>query len=139
MALPNLTGIYDCNDGGTYYLRQVGNTLWWYGENDEVTFSNVYRGVINQSANTIRGVWVDVPNGSTTSTGRLNLLGSTNGTITLTRTFATGGFGGSSWTRVATSAKKVQRKIRQATLRMRKSKKSTIKKSSKIRKVRKVR
>jgi hypothetical protein len=30
-ARPNLTGAWGSNDGGTYYMRQVGNDIWWAG------------------------------------------------------------------------------------------------------------
>lgn len=28
---PNLTGAWGSEDGGTYYVRQMGNTIWWLG------------------------------------------------------------------------------------------------------------
>ena len=27
----SLTGTWVANDGGTYFLRQIGDTLWWLG------------------------------------------------------------------------------------------------------------
>jgi len=30
-ARPNLTGTYGGADGSTYYVRQLGNTIWWLG------------------------------------------------------------------------------------------------------------
>jgi hypothetical protein len=30
-ARANLTGAWGSNDGGTYYMRQVGNDIWWAG------------------------------------------------------------------------------------------------------------
>jgi hypothetical protein len=30
----DLTGIWQNNDGGTYYIRQLGDVIWWFGEND---------------------------------------------------------------------------------------------------------
>ncbi|MBP1961164.1 hypothetical protein [Paenibacillus aceris] len=113
-ALPNLTGVYDCNDGGTYYLRQVGRILWWFGEDDNAGFTNVYRGIINQTTNTITGTWADVPKGENLGSGRLTLKGTANDTVVLDRTFVTGGFGGSKWTRVSTSSKKVNQKFNTA-------------------------
>lgn len=31
-AQEDLTGVWSCDDGGTYFIRQVGNIVWWYGE-----------------------------------------------------------------------------------------------------------
>lgn len=119
-ALPNLTGVYDCNDGGTYYIRQVGRVLWWFGEDDNANFSNVYRGIINQTTNTISGTWADVPKGQNTGSGRLTLKGTANGTAVLDRTFETGGFGGSKWTRVSLSSRKIKQKLSRALKRAKK-------------------
>ncbi len=27
----NLTGTWKANDGGTYYIRNIGNDVWWLG------------------------------------------------------------------------------------------------------------
>lgn len=100
----NLTGDWQCNDGGIYYLRQRGSELYWYGERVPVNpnFSNVYRGVSSGSGvrvgNQISGGWLDVPKGSIASSGSLTLrvVSSTR----LDRVSQTGGFGGSSWTKI---------------------------------------
>ena len=49
VQIKDLTGRWNANDGGTYYLRQTGSTLWWYGENNTTspTFSNVLMGSIS--------------------------------------------------------------------------------------------
>jgi hypothetical protein len=94
---PDLTGTWTCDDGGIYYLRQIGNALWWYGENDQAApgFSNVAHGAIR--GNTITLQWAGVPKGSTTSGGILKLkIVSGN---QLQSTLKTGGFGGSNWYR----------------------------------------
>src|SRR5436190_12774748 len=59
----NLTGRWSGNDGGTYYLRQLGNELWWSGQSGDSgqTFSNVYQGTIR--GDQISGRWADVPQG----------------------------------------------------------------------------
>lgn len=28
---PNLSGVWDASDIGTYYMRQMGDALWWLG------------------------------------------------------------------------------------------------------------
>jgi hypothetical protein len=30
-APKNVSGLWKANDGGTYYLHAIGNTLWWVG------------------------------------------------------------------------------------------------------------
>jgi len=31
----DLTGVWHANDGGTYYLRLLGRTVWWFGMSRE--------------------------------------------------------------------------------------------------------
>src|SRR5438552_1137645 len=57
----NLTGIWNCNDGGIYYIRQVSNEIWWFGNSSNNAFSNVFHGQL--SGSTITGKWSDVPLG----------------------------------------------------------------------------
>jgi hypothetical protein len=99
-----LTGIWQANDGGTYYLRQVGNTLWWNGMsggNDGHTFDNVFRGTITieSGAITISGEWVDVPRGTISGTGTLSLKVLLN-PLTLQKMSQTGGFAATTWKKV---------------------------------------
>ncbi|MEH2337517.1 hypothetical protein [Nostoc sp.] len=93
----NITGKWQANDGGTYYIRQIGNQVWWYGEYSPTNpaFSNVFNGTINN--NQINGNWADVPKGSTLSNGSLQLkIDSYNRIEAVSQT---GGFGGSVWFR----------------------------------------
>ena len=93
----DLTGTWNCDDGGRYYLRQFGTTVWWYGERDPNApdWSNVMRGTI--SGNTINADWTDVPKGSVMQYGTLTLNIESNNRITAVS--KTGGFAGSVWTR----------------------------------------
>jgi hypothetical protein len=67
----DLTGAWLGNDDGIYYMRQVGNALWWSGMHlrgtDEATlgrlFTIVFHGTINRSNMTISGDHIDVPRG----------------------------------------------------------------------------
>jgi hypothetical protein len=70
----DLTGTWKCNDGGTYYIRQTGNVVWWNGvsKDNGKTFTNVFRGVlqVNPKAKPgaadqliVAGNWVDVKGG----------------------------------------------------------------------------
>ena len=96
-AVASLTGIWNCDDGGKYYLRQLDNTLWWYGELDPLSpeWSNVARGTIN--GNTIQMDWADVPKGSIMQSGILKLKLVSSNEIQAEQ--KTGGFAGSRWTR----------------------------------------
>ncbi|MBO3462704.1 hypothetical protein G7B40_018845 [Aetokthonos hydrillicola Thurmond2011] len=92
-----LTGKWKADDGGVYYIRQVGDKFWWYGEQKETqpAWSNVFTGTI--SANEINGSWVDVPKGGATGSGVLKLR-----IVTFSRIekINGGGFSGSVWTRL---------------------------------------
>jgi hypothetical protein len=93
----DLTGDWNCDDGGMYYIRQFGTTIWWYGEHspNNPDWSNVMRGTI--SGNTINADWTDVPKGSVMQYGTLNLNIESNNRISAVS--KTGGFAGSVWTR----------------------------------------
>ena len=93
-----LTGAWSNNDAGTYYLRQIGNTVWWLGMSvDEgQSFANVFRGTLQN--NQISGEWADVPLGATTNAGTLTVsAGLGDLSTTLTRLAVSGGFGGDTW------------------------------------------
>ena len=96
-TLIDLTGVWNCDDGGWYYIRQLGTTVWWYGEHDANSpdWSNVMRGTI--SGSTINADWTDVPKGSIMQYGTLNLNIESNDRISAVS--KTGGFAGSIWTR----------------------------------------
>ena len=103
LAQSSLTGIWTADDGGVYYVRQTGNTVWWAGFSSEaglndfhrgLEFTNVFHGVLG--ANGLTGDWADVPKGRTLQSGTLTLDVAAN---TLHRRTATGGFGASSWQR----------------------------------------
>jgi hypothetical protein len=93
----DLTGVWSCDDGGKYYIRQLGNKIWWYGESNPNSpgWSNVMYGTI--SGNTIDGNWADVPKGGTLNNGMMKLKIESNNKLSAIQ--KTGGFGGSVWTR----------------------------------------
>jgi len=93
----NLTGRWRCNDGGSYFIRQVGSELWWYGQSRDggATWSNVFHGRIQ--GNQVIGRWADVPHGRIQNAGEMSLQ--ILGADKLRATRRTGGFGGSEWTR----------------------------------------
>jgi cathepsin K len=94
----DVTGLWLCNDGARYYIRQVGNAVAWFGEtsntNGKPGFANV--GVGTRSGNSITLNWADVPKGSATNQGTLQLSVAAVNTINKT---SGGGFAGSQWTR----------------------------------------
>lgn len=50
----DLTGSWAASDVGTYYIRQIGNTVWWLGLSSDqgLTFANVFRGTV-QTGNVV--------------------------------------------------------------------------------------
>lgn len=95
---PNLTGVWNGNDGGTYYLRQAGSAVWWVGVSADggQRFTNVFRGT--RVGERIEGEWVDVPPGSIQQAGQLALTISAAGNE-LRREQESGGFASSTWRR----------------------------------------
>ncbi len=102
-AWGDLTGRWSCNDGGTYYLRQTGSRVHWYGEaaDAQPAWSNVFSGRIYETR--IKGNWADVPKGRTKGSGDLELMIENNGNA-LRAVNKTGGFPGSRWTRTIADA-----------------------------------
>lgn len=99
MVQADLTGTWQANDGGVYYLRQMGEELHWYGEQHatEPRWANVFHGRIR--GDRISGDWLDVPKGRTLGEGKVSLVIKDNAQA-LERTRETGGFGPTRWTRV---------------------------------------
>lgn len=109
--LNELSGIWNGNDGGTYYIQQDGDRVWWIGASslkEGTGFSNVFEGEIENDI--ITGKWADVPMGNTNGNGELVLVVETytkydeNGKnpVTydvLTKSSERGGFGGTELTR----------------------------------------
>src|SRR5262249_12455759 len=110
-----LTGIWTADDGGIYYVRQVGGFVWWAGLNTEspggnndfqrgLNFTNVFQGRILTHTTTIIGEWADVPRGTILQRGELRLgIVNTPSGLELHKQYATGGFGGQVWRRSALS------------------------------------
>jgi hypothetical protein len=112
----DLTGAWAGNDMSTYYIRQIGNTVWWLNLSRDQgrTFANVFLGTIGTETingsvrQVINGNWVDIPHGQTANSGTLTLVGTqcVNGGCNVNAPIAqynnlgiwsgTGGFGGES-------------------------------------------
>ena len=104
-----LTGAWQGNDSGVYYIRQVGDCVWWFGtEVDEIEpgttgqrgFANVAGG--RKVGTQIDLEWADIPIGDVVNGGGLTFVYD-EGNDTLTLTEQRGGvqqFGGSVLTRI---------------------------------------
>lgn len=81
-----LTGKWTADDQALYYLRQVGNTLWWMGLSHDQgrSFSNVFCGVVSQSGDEVEisGDLVDVPLGKRRTVSQLTLRSSESTVLT---------------------------------------------------------
>lgn len=100
----SLTGTWMANDGGMYFLRQIGDTLWWLGLSGGLLhpglqFCNVFHASVTESA--VSGEWSDVPRGATSCRGTLTLRPA--GEDQLLRVAESGGYGASIWRRTGTS------------------------------------
>ena len=102
--MSNMSGVWNCDDGGTYYISHFQNTIWWAGLSGDgqiyngLRFCNVFSGTV--SNNQITGRWADVPRGTISNSGALTLQAHTDasGRVTsLSKTAFSGGFGGSTW------------------------------------------
>lgn len=91
----NLTGEWRGDDGKIYYVRQVGNEFWWYGEinNGTINSSNVFRGNIN--GDRIVGNWKDVLQGQVRQQDELTLKVESNNKLVR----ETGNFRVEEWSR----------------------------------------
>ena len=102
-----LSGPWAGDDGGIYYLRQLGSVLWWNGMSDRAgSPSGLGRGWNNVARGEITGLvidvaWADVPRGRVLGDGTLNLKieADATGKIRIVKVSETGaGFGNNTWT-----------------------------------------
>ena len=72
-----LTGTWAASDVGTYYVRQIGNVVWWLGlsRDEGIAFANVFKGYVQAGSPTIQGDWASVPLGVTPGQGTLTVSG----------------------------------------------------------------
>ena len=94
----DVNGVWHCDDGGMYFVRQIGPDVLWYGEGptSQPFFANVAHGRIEDDGR-VRLMWADVPKGVTGACGALLLQ--LRGQGEMWAIHATGGFGGRRWTR----------------------------------------
>jgi hypothetical protein len=102
------TGHWTCNDGGIYYIHQVGNDVWWYGQSPGASstngFANVMHGRIDVTTNKIVGHWADVPSGGSANSGEITLQIINPKKIIIVS--QTGGFSGKEWNAAASTMNK---------------------------------
>jgi hypothetical protein len=101
LANTNLTGAWGADDIGTYYLHQIGNTLWWLGLSRDQgrTFANVFHGTV--AGQVIKGDWIDVPMGLAPMLGNGSLtLSGGNQSTELLKIAQAGVFGALTWTKL---------------------------------------
>lgn len=102
----DLTGAWAGDDGGVYYLRQLGTVVWWNGMSGRDgnaldlgrEWNNVGRGVINGLQIDVE--WSDVPRGQYLNNGTMVLTIEDDGTgnIQIVVSGDTGDFGNNVWT-----------------------------------------
>lgn len=100
----DLTGRWreDDAEGRTYFMRQVGDELFWLGE-ARGTWANVAHGQVKGGTATLK--WADVPKygADYRNSGELVLEIVSEDHVRVIR--KTGGFGGSSWKRIKSERK----------------------------------
>ena len=112
----DLSGTWQGNDGGTYYIKQDGNKIVWWGSNifnggiganpmlDRFgniinAFNNIAEGTLSADGNTITANYDDtILISYFHNEGQITLSVDPSGTK-LVKVSSTGGFGGSEWTR----------------------------------------
>ncbi|MBK3564498.1 hypothetical protein [Streptomyces sp. MBT62] len=108
----DLTGVWAAGNQGLYFLRQLGDELWWTGLSTESplgtqdfqwgpTWANVFIGRIDGAA--VHGDWADVPRGRILQSGTLEL--EVAGADLIRRRAETGGFGATEWRRTELRAR----------------------------------
>lgn len=79
----DLSGLYISDNQDKYFLRQVGNSLWWIGtDKDGSHVINIFKGI--KDGNNITGQWIDSPLEKKIGYGSLNLILLSNSTENIT-------------------------------------------------------
>ena len=121
-AAIDLTGLWAADNGTTFYVRQIGSTVWWAGFDPDpfspvaaksmsfhrgLNTTQVFQGVL--SGSTVTGDWTEVPrqNAFNLQQGTLSLQvvqGASPSDTSLHLLAQTGGFNAHSWTRTTIPA-----------------------------------
>jgi hypothetical protein len=91
----DLTGDWRAITGENFYIRQVNNTVWWYGESSakNENWTSVAYGTL--MGNTVKLNWTDVPKGNASLMGTLALNVTSDKELQVID--QTGGWGGKDW------------------------------------------
>ena len=94
----DLTGDWRASTGENFYVRQVNNTIWWYGESSakNENWTSVAYGTL--AGNTVKLNWTDVPKGNASLMGTLMLSVASDKELQLID--QTGGWGGKDWKQI---------------------------------------
>ena len=94
----NLTGVWAANDNSTYYVRQLGDTIWWLALSSDEGHSeaHVFHGVFSSGEASFTGSWADVPLGTLFGGGALT-VNAPQGAKSITLNKASGGAFASTW------------------------------------------
>jgi hypothetical protein len=74
-----LEGVWGATNSGTFYIRQLGQQVWWLGMSADFgqSWTQVFQGTLSSSTladgTTLQGTWVDVPQGGTNNSGTISL------------------------------------------------------------------
>ncbi len=90
VSAKELNGYYEADNGGAYYIRQIGNKVYWFGEDSKGSYANVLAGTVNGNKITAR-FW-DVPKGKAKGLGEIVLEIQADG-ATLLKVSSTAPFG----------------------------------------------
>ncbi len=83
-----LAKVFAGNDGGAYYVSEVGKFVYWFAEHPGRNYAHVFAGT--RKGNAINGKYWSVPKGRKTSQGIVKLKVKGNGAMSVTS--QTGGF-----------------------------------------------
>jgi hypothetical protein len=91
-----LTGVWNCDDGGTYYIRVIDRDVFWLGESAGAGtgWCNVFTGRL--VGRKIKGSWADVPKGRADNFGTMELQLSPDGS-SFSTVSGGDGFKGRNW------------------------------------------
>jgi microsomal dipeptidase-like Zn-dependent dipeptidase len=90
ISAADINGFYISDDGGAYFVRQIGNKIYWVGEKSDGSYTNVLAGKINGTK--VSAKWWDVPKGKAKGGGEINLEIQNGGKI-IAKISATAPFG----------------------------------------------
>ena len=98
----NISGKWNGNDGGTYWIQQSRSRVSWFGASglqEGTTFANVFQGW--RSGDTITGQWADIPMGKIMQHGEISFTCIRDGAVDkLIRKYQIGGFGGTEFSKL---------------------------------------